>query len=503
MAASAPSPIGLNDMNSEQFRRQLRHESEQWWSEGLINADLYEKLADRYQFDRLEQDASHRFIMILMGLGAVLLGLAAITFVAANWQAWPRSFKVVLLLSCFLGVTVTGFYLWNRPEQQRHRRLGHGLLLLGALLLGANLGLVSQMFHQSGEVFELFLVWGLGMTAMAYGLRLTSLGVMAVGLVGLAYQMGFFSWFGGQDLAWTHLLIQHMPLVVSFLFVPLAYWCRSRVIFGLSAFIVAYSLFLNLIKTPSISGLSLTSGWLMAIAWLLPIALLWSYSRAMWQFSHLSAPVAQPGLTQPRMESDSFQAIARILALFLLSIVLYLFSFKGIWRVWGWFNSDLTNLIWHPLFDAMILSVFAGLGWLQIARQFQFQRRTTTAINSGLVALILLIVATVFVYYFEFTIIPLDNPAFVPIVNLVVFNILLFLFSMGLIRDGLALGDRPVFWAGMVLLILGIISRMLEYNTGLLLKSIVFGLCGVGIIAAGIWFERNAKPQSTRYLLKY
>lgn len=489
-------------MNSEKFRRQLRHESEQWWSEGLIDADLYEKLADRYQFDRLEQDASHRFIMILMGLGAVLLGLAAITFVAANWQAWPRSFKVGLLLSCFMGVTVTGFYLWNRPEQYRQQRLGHGLLLLGALLLGANLGLVSQMFHQSGDVFELFLIWGLGVTAMAYSLRLTSLGVMAVGLVGLAYQTGFFSWFGGQELSWSHLLIQHMPLLVSFLFIPLAYWCRSRAIFGLSAFIVAYSLFLNLIKTPTIFGLSLTSGWLMAIAWLLPIALLWSYSKAMWQLSNSSPALAQFSSPQLKMELDSFQAIARVLALFLLSIVLYLFAFKGVWRVWGWFNGDLTNLIWHPLFDALVLSVFAGLGWLQIARQFKLQRRTVTAINSGLVALMLLIAAAVFIYYFEFTVIPLDDPTFVPIVNIVVFNILLFLFSMGLIRDGLALGDRPVFWSGMVLLVLGIISRMLEYNTGLLLKSIVFALCGVGIIAAGIWFERNAKPQPPRYLLK-
>jgi cyanate permease len=71
------------------------------------------------------------------------------------------------------------------------------------------------------------------------------------------------------------------------------------------------------------------------------------------------------------------------------------------------------------------------------------------------------------------------------------------LLAVGLIRDGLALGERSPFWGGMVLLVLGIISRMLEYNTGLLLKSIVFALCGVGIIAAGLWFERNVKPHQS------
>jgi hypothetical protein len=47
----------------------------------------------------------------------------------------------------------------------------------------------------------------------------------------------------------------------------------------------------------------------------------------------------------------------------------------------------------------------------------------------------------------------------------------------------------------MVLLILGIISRMLEYNTGLLAKSIVFALCGIGVIGAGLWFERHTRPR--------
>ncbi|NEN98818.1 MAG: DUF2157 domain-containing protein, partial [Moorea sp. SIO3I7] len=72
---------------------------------------------------------------------------------------------------------------------------------------------------------------------------------------------------------------------------------------------------------------------------------------------------------------------------------------------------------------------------------------------------------------------------------------LLFLIDIGLIRAGLAEGKRGLFWGGMVLLTLQILTRMLEYDTGLLVKSIVLFLCGLGIIGAGLWFERYLKSE--------
>jgi uncharacterized membrane protein len=71
-----------------------------------------------------------------------------------------------------------------------------------------------------------------------------------------------------------------------------------------------------------------------------------------------------------------------------------------------------------------------------------------------------------------------------------IFNLLLFLLAVGLIREGLAQSQRRFFWGGMVLLTLQIFSRMLEYNTDLLFKSLVLFLCGLGVIAAGLRFER-------------
>ena len=151
-------------MVSEKFRHQLRQESQQWQAEGLIDSTQYEQLSQRYELHKLDSAASDRFITILIGVGFILLGLGAITFVAANWQTWSREFRVVLLLALFLGVNISGFYLWQQPETKPgQKRLGYGLLILGSLILGANMALMSQQFHQSGPIYELFLYWSLAL----------------------------------------------------------------------------------------------------------------------------------------------------------------------------------------------------------------------------------------------------------------------------------------------------------------------------------------------------
>ncbi|MEO1561785.1 MAG: DUF2157 domain-containing protein, partial [Cyanobacteria bacterium J06632_19] len=78
-----------------------------------------------------------------------------------------------------------------------------------------------------------------------------------------------------------------------------------------------------------------------------------------------------------------------------------------------------------------------------------------------------------------------------------VVNILLALLACGMIRQGLESNQRRAFWGGMILLTLQIITRMLEYDTALLLKSLVFVLCGVAVIGAGLWFERHLSVSST------
>ena len=458
-------------MVSDKFRRQLRQEAKLWQAEELISPSLYAQLADRYQFDSLEKAASNRFVAILLGLGGILLGLGIITFVAANWQAWSREIKVTLLLFLFMSTNVTGFFLWRYPPQQWQHRLGQGLLLLGALILGANLGLISQMFHLGGPVYQLFLVWGLGVTAMAYGLRITSLGVMAVILVGIGYWSGANRLFYLQEFSWLGLMLEHIPLIAGLLFIPLAYWCySSRVIFVLAALILIPALIYQMV---ALAVVGMPPAWITAIACLLPAALYWSYDDRLW----------------PKVDSRSFQPPARAIAVFCLSLLFFICSFKWVSQELSYWRyaiqPDRENLWWKMLPWLLDIAFFTSLAfcqwWYLVRGHFQHSRRQKPDSASGAIACFLMVTLATIV---------LSSQVPATIVTYI-FNVQLFVLAAGLMRVGLSRGVRGAFWSGIVLLVLQIISRMLEYNTALLLKSLVFILCGIGAIAAGLWFERH------------
>ncbi|MBD2126977.1 DUF2157 domain-containing protein [Microcoleus sp. ZQ-A2] len=451
-------------MLSEKFRRQLRQEVEQWRTEELIDDFLYEQLSQRYLFGDIEASARNRFIIILLGLGSVLLGLAIITFVAANWQAWSRGLKVILLLSGFVGINTAGFYLWRHPTEGWQRRLGQGLLVLGALVLGANMALMSQMFHQSGLLYQLYLVWGLGVLAMAYCLRLTLLGMLSALLIGLGYLTSLWgsSEFGTLgEFSWLRLMVQYMPVLGGLMFIPLAYWCRSRWIFRIAIVAMVFSLEASLIRLDVVGS----SGWMAAIACALPPALLWAYSDSLWKIP----PTA-----------ESFDGIARTLAVTFLSLLFYVLSFLGIWNTPSDLSADVSSKLPLPLLlDILLLS---GLTLWEWGRLLVLRRvNLPTSVVAGMIIL------SAFVPYWHL------NISRSPTVAVLIFNLLLFLLAVGLIREGLSQGQRRLFWGGMVLLTLQIFSRMLEYNTDLLFKSFVLLLCGLGVIAAGLWFERYVR----------
>ena len=458
-------------MPSEKFRRQLYGEVKQWRKEELIDTSLYQQLHERYQFTELETSARNRFVLILLSLGSILLGLGIITFVGANWQIWSRESKLILLLSVFVGLNAVGFYLWRSPTERWQRHLGKGLLLSGAFAFGANLVLMSQLFHQTSPLYQFFLVWGLGVLAMAYSLRLTLLGTLAIFLTGIGYV-----WGQGQpafldigEFFWLRQMMQYMPVLAGLMFVPLAYWCQSRWIFRLAILLMVYSLETNLLSL----NLLRSPAWLVAVACALPPALLWAYHDSLWG--------------KIVSTKESFKDTARTLAITFLSLVLYLLSF---YRLWDISSISLvvqnSSLPWSSLINILILGCFTIWAWLRLWQRWDRK----TSIVASMIALVALIP------YWHLSTVQLTLEA------VLIFNLLLFILAAGLVREGLAQGKRRLFWSGLVLLTLQISTRMLEYQTDLLLKSLVLLMCGCGIIAAGLWFERYVRRQGAKIIGK-
>jgi uncharacterized membrane protein len=319
---------------------------------------------------------------------------------------------------------------------------------------------------------------------MAFALRLTSLGVLAQILLGISYFSAMTNWWRIEEFTFSKLLIEHLPILVSVLFVPLAYWCRSRVIFALASIGITLSFISGI--NPFALGTN-GGGILAAISFTIPPALLWGYRDDLWKFTRIL--FAQ----MPDLNEYSFQAISRAIALCFFAIFLYLFSFHGVWDRWFWNSPSVTEIEKFRQFlpDVFLLSVFAFLGWLQIFKQPQslnpFQRLN---INNGMILLFMIAIDFLLIVHLNIT-------PIMPIATIAI-NILLAWFAIGLIRDALTLVKRTTFWYGMVLLVLQITSRMFEYDTELLLKAIVFVICGVAIIMAGLWFERQLKTAKAK-----
>lgn len=469
----------------DNFPQKLRQEAQRWRDEGLISSSQYQQIADRYQFNKIEAAAKESSGLIAIAVGGLLLILGIIIFVAANWQTWSREVKFILLMSLFLSTAITGFLTWREPtlakgeskKPQRNKRLlGEALLILSALILGATLMLMAQIFNISGSATQLFLAWGFGVLVMAYSLSLNSLGVLAIILLQIGYWLGLREfWSAGSDFNWARLAVRHTPLISWLLFVPLAYICRSRVIFILAAIAFTLSLQYNLNPLPLLT-FSDVIPWVASFALALPPALFWSYDDLLF----------------PTVNYRLFQNIARNLALGCFAVVFYLLSFRWQWQSFSFGNSptNFSNVFQSfPIIDLGILSGLAVLQWLFLFRHRHNPNRREAFFTVTVISIFLGFIV----------IVPFWHQAISRITELgiFVFNVLLITLAWGLMQQGLKSSNRTSFWCGMLLFILQIISRVLEYDTDLLFRSLVFVLCGSGLISAGLWFERRLQERAT------
>ena len=130
-------------------RKFLETESPAWVAEGLISEEQRARLLARYPPEAVQA------VGLLPLLGSILVGLSALSVVAANWQSLPAALRLGLLVASLLAAYAGGqFFL-----QRGNRRLGHGLLGLGLVVFGASIILTSQLYQLVGYDVSGLLAW--------------------------------------------------------------------------------------------------------------------------------------------------------------------------------------------------------------------------------------------------------------------------------------------------------------------------------------------------------
>ncbi|MDZ4843533.1 MAG: DUF2157 domain-containing protein [Hyphomicrobium aestuarii] len=162
-------------------------------------------------------------------IAAILLGCAVLTFVASNWQEMSRLERLLLLGGSLLTAYAAAGVLFERGMPG----LAQAAVLLGVLIYGASIMLISQMYHIDGHPPDGVLLWAIGALAAGYVLR--SMPALFAALALFALWSG---WESSLTISWGTNGSVHWPFPVAVAAVA-AGFARERSQRGLNACAVA------------------------------------------------------------------------------------------------------------------------------------------------------------------------------------------------------------------------------------------------------------------------
>ncbi|HKY29871.1 MAG TPA: DUF2157 domain-containing protein, partial [Pyrinomonadaceae bacterium] len=316
-------------------------------------------------------------------------------------------------------------------------------------VFGANIGLVAQIFHISSNWYGGFGAWALGSLVMAWAVRSWIIGVLALGTS--------FIWFIGFQSDNHDQAASFYPLILAASLLPLAWIIRSRVLYA--------GTLLGIITAACVLAGYQGSGRQLLFTMAAGGMFMWTLG----------------GLHRASGWRMEFGNITAGFGLSLLAVAAYVWSFH-----WLWDPSEFGPMrsLWAFLFFSLAIAI-ALLTWRRAKRSQLLLTVGVLLVGGILCASSLLFGATANITDGEFL--------FTVTTNLAALIIAAVIIGVGLIDE-----RRLAFWLGSLYLVLLILSRFLEYETSLLIKSAAFLACGVAVIVAGISYEKYLRRNATR-----
>ena len=159
----------------------LARQAAVWADNGIITAEQADGIVAFQAIGRPRRSnalQSGRIVAILATLGAVLVGVGAILFVASNWQEIPKLAKLATVLVGTAAAYAAGYRLkYSAPE---YPRIGEALLFLASIFFGAGIFLVAQIYHFNANNPYLHVAWFVGVFPLAYLVRSRAIMALAV-----------------------------------------------------------------------------------------------------------------------------------------------------------------------------------------------------------------------------------------------------------------------------------------------------------------------------------
>lgn len=146
-----------------QYIKRLQTDLDRWSQRGLVDPAKIPTILK----DAEGTGGGTSLTTVLAVLGVVLLGFAAMSFVAANWTEMSKLTKLLVLAFGMWGSV--GIAAWRiRTDDDGHGLYTEAAILLAVILFGVSIMLIGQMYHIGGEYSDGLMLWMSGALVTAW-----------------------------------------------------------------------------------------------------------------------------------------------------------------------------------------------------------------------------------------------------------------------------------------------------------------------------------------------
>lgn len=416
-------------------------------SADIISSDTALRITDYYQ--RKQVSTPNRILLIFGILGALLVGTGVMFIVANQWDQFSQSFQTFCAFLLLIAAQLLCVYVLLKKPTKVVWRESTALLLFFAV--GANISLVSQIYHINGEMSSFMLTWMVLVVPLIY--------IMDSSALSLAYLFGIMVYcnsarynlsFPYEEYIYWILLLLPLPR-----YLQLFKKSSENLLFTLHHWMVPFVL------TMTLGSLGHDLRMLMYPAFMIMYAIFYLIGANNY-FRKLS-------LLQNGFLVFGFAGTI---------ITLLTMSFKSNWKDMATENYQLNNLIIAPEFFACII-LCALAGWLFYKKSISQKLTELTLQETAFILLLLIfILGTQSVH-----------------LAVILVNLLVFALGILLLRAGTKHSHLGVINTGMLVIALLVVCRSFDTDLTFVVKGILFVLVGIGFFVAN-WLMIKKRNQN-------
>lgn len=413
---------------------------------GVISQETAENISNYYRIQTAQ--SSNRLFVVFGILGSILIGLGIILILAHNWDEFSRGMKTIFaFLPLLIAQMLCLFVILKRYDSTAWRE---SVTAFSFFSVGANIALISQIYHISGSTGPFLLTWMLLCLPLIY--------MMKSSVTSLLYIAGI-TWFACETGYWSY------QASVSYF-----YWLLL-----MGAFAHYYVLY----KEKPESNFTVFHNWLIPLSLVISLGIVANASDELMfiaYFSLFGLMYAVGNLeffSQQKIVNNGYRVLGSTGTIVLLLIL----SFDWFWD--GLRRSDLpiNVVISSPEFFVSAFLTLLTLGLFY----FQQKSRPLSEINP---------IAVVFILFIAIFIVGMSSPMAVIFINIIVFVI-----GVYAIRTGAKQNNLGELNYGMLIITFLVVCRFFDADLSFVLRGLLFVAVGAGFIAANSWMLKKRKNE--------